>query len=481
MSNLFSAVNDGGARTWNGMKTNSTSLRPTVDLFYTIGSARGKFETVVADLSAAIGDDKDAAIRILLWARDVREGAGERQTFRDAVDFLASNSLITVDEARRVMKKVPELGRWDDLTAFFGTVLEDEALTIWANAIDQSNGLAAKWAPRKGEVANKLRRKMVLSPRDYRKTVVAATNVVEQKMCANQWEEINFSHVPSMASSRYQKAFGRNAPEAYAEYKKELQKPEAERNPNVKINANAIYPYNIVQAVRNGDSAVASEQWKALPDYMEGSEYMGIMPLIDVSGSMSCPAGGYGGFSYKPDYVSCLDVAVSLGLYLSERNRGPFKDEFITFSGNPKMVHLSGDLKNRVHQMVRSDWGMNTNVVAAFELILKAAKRHNLPQEDVPRTLLIVSDMQFDYCAEYDDSALESVHRKFTVAGYEVPNVVFWNVNSSGNGVPTTADKHGTALISGFSPSIMKSVLNAEELTPESIMRKTIMDSRYDW
>lgn len=483
MSNLFNAANASGqTRTWNGMKTNTTSLNPTVDLFFKIGSARGKFNTIAGDLMAAMTTEKDLAVRVLLWARDVRSGAGERKTFRDAVDFIAENELLTLPEARRVMAKIPELGRWDDMSAFVGTALEQEALSVWIDAIKNGNGLAAKWAPRKGVLANKMRTLAEMSPKAYRKLLVRNTQVVETQMCAKEWNAINFSHVPSMAASRYQKAFNRNAPEAYAAYKAELVKPVAERDPKVKINANAIYPYNIVQAIRKGDATVANEQWKALPDYMEGSEATGILPLVDVSGSMTCPAGSGQSWGYgRNDYISCMDVAISIGLYVAERNRGIFKDEFITFESYPKMMHLNGDLKARVKMMEKAPWGGSTDVIAAFELILKAAKNGNLPAEDMPKTLLIMSDMQFNYCARADDSALEALTKRFRAAGYERPNVVFWNINASGNGVPATVGNQGTALVSGFSPSIMKSILHAEDFTPKGIMMKTIMDERYDW
>lgn len=483
MSNLFSAVNTGNARTWNGMKTNSTSLNPAVDLFYNIGAARGKFDTIAANLAAALATDKDVAVRLILWARDIRGGAGERQTFRDAIKFIADNALLTVGEARRIIKMVPEVGRWDDLIAFENTVLEHEALKFWVESC-RTNGLAAKWAPRKGVIKGKMREISGLSRSAYRQMLTANTAVVEQFMCSGNWDKINFSHVPSLAASRYQKAFIRNAEAAYNAYKAELVKAPEQRDPKVKINANAVYPYNIVQAVRRGDATVASEQWKALPDYMEGSESAGILPMVDVSGSMSMNAAGgdgYVSYSGRGSAITCMDVAISLGLYLSERNRGIFKDEFVTFSGKPHMQKTSGDLAARVHQMEHSDWGMNTNVIAAFDMILDAAVRANLPQEDMPKVLMIISDMQFDHCAKYDDSAMESITRKFRDAGYERPNVVFWNVNSSGSGVPSTADRHGTALVSGFSPAIMKSILKAEDFTPEAIMMKTIMVDRYDW
>ena len=478
MSKLFASANTDNARTWNGMKTNSTSLNPNVDLFFNIGSARGKFETIAANIAAGIGADKDRAVRLLLWARDVRGGAGERQTFRDAIKFIAEKEFLTYDEARRIMVKVPELGRWDDLKAFVGTGLEDDALEFWATSIS-SDGLAAKWAPRKGDIANKLRKTLGLTPKGYRRLVVDNTKVIEQFMCSGNWDEINFSHVPSLAAARYQKAFMRNAEASYNAYIAELVKPEAERDPNVKINAAAVYPYDIVYSLRTGNATVASEQWKALPDYMEGSENSGILPLVDVSGSMGCAAGGQGYGS--GNRITCMDVAISLGLYVSERNKGIFKDEFITFSSRPKMLSLSGDLKTRHATMERAEWGMSTNVIAAFDLIINSAIKNNIDQTEMPKVLLILSDMQFNNCASYDDSAMEAMTRRFHDAGYERPNVVFWNINSSGNGVPSVADRHGTALVSGFSPAIMTSVIRAETFTPEAIMDETIMSSRYDW
>lgn len=479
MSNLFSAIEGNTyTRTWNGMKALVGSGDPLVDLFYKFGAARGKFDTVAPLVTAAVESEKDLAIRLLLWGRDARSGAGERQLFRDAVDLIASGEVLTMDEARRIIAKIPEIGRWDDLSVFVGTSLEDEALRFWVSQIVGGNGLAAKWAPRKGDLANRLRRVMEVSPREYRKTVVAATNVVETQMCAKQWNEIDFSKVPSVAAARYQKAFNRNAPEAYTEYKRRLVSIAPE-DAKVKINAKAVYPYDVIKSLDNGDSVVADEQWKALPNYMEGSKTRGILPVVDTSGSMTCRAGGYGSNSN----VTCMDVAVSLGLYLSERNEGFFKDQFITFSQNPQLQRVTGSLSQRHVQMKSSDWGFNTDLIRVFNTVLNAAVRSNLPESDMPEMILIISDMQFDTAVSSgrDATALETIRSKYARAGYEVPNIVFWNVNSSGNGVPTVANESRAALISGFSPSIMKSILRAEEITPRAIMLKTLMDPRYDW
>jgi len=470
MTTLFSAINANTVRTTNGMKTLASSESALVDLFFKWGGSRGKFKDLIPFLSGAFATDKDLAVRILLWGRDARTGAGERQLFKDSINFIAENQVLTLDEAARVLVKIPELGRFDDLFVFVDTVLEDEAFALLYHAIFvQDNGLAAKWTPRKGPVANKFRKFLGLSPKQYRKALVERTNVVETAMCAKDWNAIDFSKIPSVAAARYQKAFLKNAPETYATYKAALVKGD----PSVKVNAKGVYPYDIIKSLRRGDATVANAQWKALPDFMAGSESRGILPIVDVSGSMTCSAGGN-------SEITCLDVAISLGLYVSERNRGIFKDQFITFSSRPQMLKTTGSLSERMTQMARSNWEMSTDLNAAFKLILDSAVNGNVPAEEMPDTILILSDMQFNQCIRHDDSAMQMITRKYNEAGYKLPNVVFWNLNTS-NGVPVSFDKSGTALVSGFSPSIMASVLKAEEVTPLTMMKTTLMDEKYDW
>ena len=211
-------------------------------------------------------------------------------------------------------------------------------------------------------------------------------------------------------------------------------------------------------------------QWEALPNYVGDAN---ILPLVDVSGSMGCPAG-------KNTSVTCMDVAVSLGLYLAEKNQGKFKDTFLTFSDKPQLLHLNGNVVQKMAQMVKSDWGMSTNLHAAFSKILDVAVKGNVPQEEMPGMVLILSDMQFNACVSHDDTAMQMIERKFADAGYAVPQVVFWNLNASDN-VPVKADKSGAALVSGFSPAITKALLAADmnEFTPEGIMLKTVMSDRY--
>jgi type III secretion system FlhB-like substrate exporter len=173
---------------------------------------------------------------------------------------------------------------------------------------------------------------------------------------------------------------------------------------------------------------------------------------------------------------------VSLGLYLADKNKGKFKDTFLTFSHKPELLHLKGNILDKAKQMVKSHWTMNTNLHAAFDKILQTAVEHNVPQEEMPGMLLILSDMQFDQCASYDDSAMQMIARKYAEAGYNVPNIVFWNINAHDN-VPAKFNEKGVALVSGFSPAIVKGVLAADldDFTPEAIMLKTIMSERYDY
>jgi hypothetical protein len=374
------------------------------------------------------------------------------------------------------MHKIPELGRWDDLFTYVDPLNRRKAFDMVGDALRNEDGLCAKWMPRKGPIAAELRNHLGMTPKQYRKTLVRLTQVVETQMCAKDWNNINFSHVPSLASARYQKAFGRNASEAYAKYIRELQKPQAERDPKVKINASAVYPYDVVKSVVKGNAAVADEQWKALPNYVGDAR---IMPMVDVSGSMgSLRYGGSG--SVQP-----IDVAVSLGLYLSEKNSSDFKDMFLTFSGRPKLEILRGTLSQRITQLERAHWQMNTNLHAAFDEILRVAVRGNVPAEDMPDMLLILSDMQFDSCTRFDDSAQEMIKRKYANAGYEVPKIVFWNLSPYGSdNTPVRFDDKGVCHVSGFSPAIMKAVLSVEDLedfTPFNVMVKTLMSDRYNY
>jgi hypothetical protein len=293
--------------------------------------------------------------------------------------------------------------------------------------------------------------------------LVNLTKAVEQQMCAREWEQIIFEHVPSVAAARYQKAFTRRCTERYAAYRAKLLTGEA------KINAAAVYPYDVIKSITQGVSDVAKAQWEALPNYL-GDEQL--LAMVDVSGSMMSKLGSS---------LSCLDVATSLGLYIADKARGPFKDTFLTFSGSPKIEVLEGDIITKHAQMCRSHWTMNTNLHAAFMEILHLARVHQIDEADMPKILLILSDMEFDSCVtDGSETALAMARRMYTDHGYTIPRIVFWTLHARPGNSPVRYREGGTAMVSGFSPAIMKSILTAQDFSPEGVMEQTISNPRYD-
>ena len=457
--------------TENGMPVRVNSANACVDLFYAAGAMRGK--DIVPQFVSALVEDENIAGRIALWLRDVRAGAGERELFRNILRYL---EIYNPELAVRLALRVPELGRWDDLLVFDTERIKLVAYQLIAEALAAGNGLAAKWMPRKGAEAARLRKFLNLTPKAYRKTLVNLTKVVETQMCAKQWETIEFSHVPSQAHAKYKRAFARNSL-AYKAYVAKLVSKDA----SVKINASAIYPYEVIKDVHILEYApiapevvsVTIAQWDALPNYLGSRK---VLPMVDVSGSMVCPAG-------SNTSVSCMDVAVSLGLYCAEKNTGAYKGVFLTFSEQPELVQLKGNVVQMAKQMTRSNWGMNTDISAAFARVLQLAQAQNAAQADMPEFILIFSDMQFDACVSNgSDSALAMMQRRYEAAGYTMPKVVFWNLRHGGN-TPVKYDEKNTALVSGFSPNIMKAIFSSDldQFSPVGIMMETLKSERYDF
>ena len=476
MNSFVSAVQNQAARTTNGMKARKSTANSCVDLFFKIGASRGK--DITKDFVAAYAEDSEVAMRIALWVRDVRGGAGERELFRQIMKYLDKHN---PTDAAKLLMKVPEVGRWDDIFVLESKQNKQLAFTMLGDALRAKNGLAAKWTPRQGPLAAEIRNFFGMSPKFYRKSLVEMSKTVEQDMCAKNWDAINFSHVPSVAHARYKKAFFRNTTE-YAKYVEELKKDPKDRTVQVKINAGAVFPYDVLKGVigsyqmeyNTTELGALQAQWDAMENFIGDAN---VLPLVDVSGSMTCKAGG----PQSKSATTCLDVAVSLGLYVADKNKGKFKDTFLTFSSSPELLHLKGNIVQKTKQMVSSNWGMSTDLVRAMDKILKVAKDGNVPQEEMPEMLLIMSDMQFNGCARFDDSAMQMVARKYEAAGYEMPKIVFWNLNAHDN-VPVKHDESGVALVSGFSPAIMASVLggDTEQFTPYAMMMKVIGSERYN-
>ena len=314
--------------------------------------------------------------------------------------------------------------------------------------------------PRKGKFANALRKYMGITPKEYRKILVELTDVVETKMCNKKWNEISYDKIPSKAFNKYLKAWTRNDKKRFSEFLNDV------NNGKSKINASAIFPHTIVKSI---DKDGAIEQWNSLPDYMKDSDER-ILPMCDVSGSMmGLP----------------MDVSIALGIYISERNKSIFKDAFLTFSANPTMEYLKGNLRDRVHQLRVADWGMNTDLYKAFKLILTNAVHMDLDQDEMPTKLLIISDMEFDESQRdswgdglenvWNPTAEEMIRDLYEKAGYKLPGIIFWNVNGRVGNVPALSDAKNIGLVSGFSPSILTSILEGgDSFTPESIMKEAI-------
>jgi hypothetical protein len=278
--------------------------------------------------------------------------------------------------------------------------------------------------------------------------------------------------------SDYMRAFDRNDTKGFNKYLESLSKGET------KINTGAIYPYDITKNLNHGSSEGAVEQWKSLPNYMKDSKER-VLPVVDVSGSMGVPAGN------NPN-LSCMDVAISLGLYISERNEGPFKDAFFTFSNSPKLQYLKGDLSDRFTQLSRADWGGSTNIEATFKILLEASVDNNVSSDDMPTMILILSDMEFNEAtgiggwgynsgkSDWNPTAQEMIENMYNDAGYKMPKIVYWNIQSRQDNIPVKFDKQGTALVSGFSPALLTALLSGKDITPYSIMSDVINSERYD-
>ena len=459
VTTFFTATQNQTTRTENGMQTRQSSANACVDLFYVIGTIHG--DAIIPAFAQAHAAQRDVALRIAQWARDVRGGAGMRDTFRAILAYLER---VDVAGARALLPNIPVIGRWDDLLVLTGP-LRAEAFDLIAEGLAAGNQLCAKWMPRQGPVAIALRQHLGLSPKQYRQLLVGLTNVVEQKMCARRWDDINFAAVPSQAAVRYRKTFAART-NMYQIYLKQLAAGET------KVNAAAIYPHEVIRPLRYDytadEATLVRAQWAALPNYVGATSGL---PLVDVSGSMT---------QQVATDTRALDIAVALGLYMADKNTGAFKNLVLTFTDTAKIHYLRGDIVAKYDSLVDAVWGFNTNLHAAFARILEVAVANQVPAAEMPQTLLILSDMQFDECVEYDDSAIEMITRKYAEAGYTVPQVVFWNLRYS-HGVPARADQQGVALVSGYSPSLMQGLLEAGTFaTAEEVMLQTVMRPRYD-
>lgn len=447
-------------RTQNDALTFTRSGSHLLDFYAQAGAMRRSPDKALDLFKAAFAEDRQSALRILFYLRDVRGGQGERTLFRKCLEWLGS----TFPEVfKQVVGFVPEYGRWDDV------LFDDPACwsliekQLTADIESEAPSLLAKWLPTINASSPTTRAKAKLvadkigfSPIKYRKMVRnlrKKIKTVEEAMSARLWESINYSSVPSQAARIYKKAFAKHDEKRYGEFIAKATTGE------VKINAATLYPYQLYKDAHNDYQPALEALWNQLPDYTQGKN---ALVIADTSGSMAGDP---------------LSVSVSLALYFAERNKGPFKDHFLTFSVNPKLQRIVGKtLIEKMSAMDRADWDGNTNLEAAFRLILSTAVQNSVKPEDMPETLYIISDMEFDGAVS-GQTLHQDLKDKYASAGYTLPNVVFWNVNASGSNLPVQKNEAGVALVSGFSPVIFKMVVEGK--TPEQIMLDTVNSERY--
>lgn len=455
MSNLLNAMRQHDSETANGAVTHSTSLNAVVDMFFIAGASRQMTEQSIINVFVkAFDQDPVLAIKCLFWARDVRGGAGERRFFQVIMKHLIK-SIPYEELVDQLMVLVPEYGYWKDVFQLERPTPDNLDWLVRQLDENPNKALLAKWWPRRGEWFSHGHKFAKMTPKEFRKKLVELTKVVETDMCNKEWTNINYSHVPGQAFQRYKKAFLRNDESRFTQFITKAVKGET------KVNSSTLFPYQLYQSFYRGeDKNSIIAQWNNLPDYVgEGS----FLPMCDVSGSMT-------GLP--------MDISVSLGVYLSERNKSIFKDAFLTFSGIPELQVLKGTVIDRFNQLRTAHWAMNTNLTAAFELILNKAKKADLPQSDMPDTILIISDMEFDP-AWMGKTNYETIQMMYENAGYVAPKIAFWNVKGREGNVPVNAKASNVALISGASPAIVKNVLAGKDFTPQGIMLETLNSERY--
>ena len=475
--------------TTNGAAAAKSTGSKVYDMFALGGAYRGRNNLdKILLFKEAYKECPDLALKCLFYLRDIRGGQGERQFFRTCFNWLAKTEPQVVSH---VMYSIPEFGRWDDLIySCFDTDLEKEMLDIierqfYMDLSSRTPSLLAKWLPSENtsslatrSAARRIRKYFKMTPKEYRKNLSAIRgriNVLEKLMCSNQWDEIDFSKIPSRAGLIYRNAFANNALTA-ERYKEFI------NNKSTKVNADVLYPYEIVKQAReyilNDPERIAiNKYWENLPDLFEDNNKAKVLCVCDTSGSME-----WGNSTVKP-----IDVAIGLSMYCAERLTGPFKNHYISFASEPQLIKTNEgiDFVDSVKRIYSTNLCDNTNLEAVFDLLLNIAKNPSTKKEDIPTTIIVISDMQIDVATMHwntkltEDTAateMQIIKAKWTTEGYKCPNIVYWNVNGENNG--NIIDKgEGVSFVSGFSPVIMKSILNGK--TGYQLMLDTLLSDRY--
>lgn len=480
--------------TENGHAAASTTGSAVLDLYGQVGGLRDQdFDSRIKPLfDAAISDDKLLAAKTMFYARDARGGVGERNLFRQLLRYAAINH---PDMVRPNLKLMPFYGRWDDLYALVGTPLERDAfqviidqyyLDICCYNAGKPVSIMAKWL-KSCNTSSKESRKLgrltckylEMDERSYRKILSKFREriaIVEAKMSANEWKEIEYDKLPSRAGMIYREAFRKHDEDRYKAYIESVQKGEK------KINTAMNTPQDLVHAYTGGnycafangfyaeEDLTIEAMWKNLPDFVESDE--NILCMVDTSGSM---------------YGRPLEVSTGLGMYFAQKNRGAFHNLFMTFSTYPDFVALDDNksfLEN-LRTTFNADWGGSTDLNLACKEMLNFAIQNHVPQKDMPTRLIVISDMEINEATRYysfnDPLHIDELKTMYEEAGYSVPQVIYWNVESRHNHFQTRSDVKGTMLASGSSPAVFKAVMAMEDLevTPLDAMLEVLNGERY--
>lgn len=480
--------------TENGAATLKTTQSDCLDLFATIGAIRRESdEEIIARFMRAFAEDKDIAMKLLFFARDIRGGLGERKVFRVCLKWLSYNAPETV---RKNLSYISEYGRFDDLLVLFDTPVEKDMLDFIreqlckdVEAMDNGGevSLLGKWLPSVNasnantiKAAKKIARFLAMDDKGYRKMLSklrAYIRIIENNLREKDYT-FDYEKQPSKAMFKYRGAFARNDAERYNNFLNRVSSGEA------KLNASTLAPYEIVEPCLNEywsrlpfmknlteeEKKSLNATWEALPDF--GSE-ANALAIIDTSGSMYCDA--------KPLPAA---VALSLGIYFAEHNTGAFKNHFIEFSREPELIEIKGEtFADKLQYICSFNKVADTNIEAVFDLVLSAAVNNNLPQAELPAKLIIISDMEFNACVKNAGTTnFNNAKAKFEVAGYKLPEVVFWNVASRNRQQPVTKNEQGVALVSGCTPRLFSQVVDGSlaAMTPYEFMLDVLGGERYE-
>ncbi len=472
--------------TENGAATYETTMSDCLDLFATIGAIRRQSdEEIINRFVRAYAENADTAMKILFFGRDVRGGLGERRVFRVIIRYLADNEPASL---RKNIRYIAEYGRYDDLLSLLGTACEKDALLcikqqlakdMLALAEGGEVSLLAKWLPSINasnadtvSTAKRVARYLGMTDATYRKTLVKLRErirILENNLRERDYT-FDYAKQPSKAMFKYRKAFMRNDQQRYNAFMERVEQGGAT------LHTGTLMPYEVIAPCFDGyNLAKLSENerrsmdvtWNALENFTGDDN---ALVVVDGSGSM------YWGSNPMPE-----TVAMSLGIYFAERNRGAFHNHFITFSTRPQLVEIKGkDIAEKVRYCAQFNECSNTNIQKVFELILNTAVKHRVPQSEMPSTVYIVSDMEFDCCADGAQmSNFTYAKRLFAKHGYVLPKLVFWNVDSRNRQQPVTKNEQGVALVSGCTPRLFSMVVGGEDITPYSMMMETIGSERY--